>query len=265
MKTLTSNKHFITVMMVVISNILIFSTIGVSMSDQTNTVVDLFNGSRSATHSQNGVIEATRMNTISFEVRITNWSSGRLEVNGTKIGTKNQTYNFTIYANIPNNDFLKYSILWGDGSLNSSGYLPNGTVWSISHSWAGSGKYQLIGKATDNNTFSEQTSMEVFIDVTFISDIGFLYDVDFDGSFDSLYINSTERTTPVHKTPDGSFYLDLNGDGTWDSSYNPSNGSLTALSSNVTTIENPWFFILIMAVAVILIAGIVYLYKKNYF
>ncbi len=107
--------------------------------------------------------------------------------------------------------------------------------------------------------------MDVFIDVSFITTLGFLFDTDNDGLFDSFYINSTGGITSVQRTRDGSYYLDTDDDGKWNYLYNPNNGSLTALHSNVTTIENPWFFIIIITVAVLIIACIVYLYKKKYF
>ncbi len=208
---------------------------------------------------------ATATDTISVEIGSANWPPTKPVINGIRIGAKNTPYSFTLYATDADNDFLQYTMNWGDGSQNTSLFLSNGTTWSVSHSWAAPGKYNIIGKATDNNTFSEQTTMNIFIDVVFITTLGFLFDANNDGSFDSFYINSTGSVTSIQKTKDGSYYLDTDNDGKWNYLYNPSNGSLTALSSNVTTIENPWFFILIMAVAVILIAGIVYLYKKNYF
>jgi hypothetical protein len=186
-------------------------------------------------------------------------------MNGPRVGSKNKSYTFTVSATDIENDFLQYTILWGDGSQNNSMYLPNGTTWSVSHSWIKPGKYHLIALATDNRTSSEHASLDVFIDVVFISDIGFLYDSDNDGSFDALYVNSTGKNTSIQPTNDGSYYLDIDGDGKWDQLYNPSNGSLTAVPSGVTTIEDPWFFIIIIAGAVLIIAGIVYLYKKNYF
>jgi hypothetical protein len=107
--------------------------------------------------------------------------------------------------------------------------------------------------------------MDVFIDVSFINRLGFLFDADNNGQVDSFYINETGTITTVQKTNDGSYYLDTDDDGKWNYLYNPSSGSLTPLSTGITTIENQWFFILIIAIAIIMIACIVYLYKKNYF
>jgi TM2 domain-containing membrane protein YozV len=144
-------------------------------------------------------------------------------------------------------------------------FLPNGTIWSLSHSWNAPGKYQVLTKATDNTTYSEQTTIDVFIDVSFINSLGFLFDTNNDGQFDSFYINDTGIITGAQRLNDGGYYLDTDNDGKWNYLYNPSSGSLTTLSAGIITIENQWFFIFILAVAIIIIACIVYLYKKNYF
>ena len=208
---------------------------------------------------------ATGTDTISVEVGTANWPPTKPMINGTRTGAKNQPYTYSVYATDADNDFLQYSMSWGDGSQNTSTFLPNGTTWSLSHSWNAPGKYQVIAKETDNNTFSEQTTMEVFIDVSFINSLGFLFDTNNDGQVDSFYINDTGIITSVQRLNDGGYYLDTDNDGKWNYLYNPSSGSLTPLSTGITTIENQWFFILIIAIAIIMIACIVYLYKKNYF
>ncbi len=208
---------------------------------------------------------ATGTDTISVEVGTANWPPTKPVIDGTRRGTKNQTYTYTLYATDADNDFLQYTVLWGDGTQNTSLFLPNGTTWSLSHSWNRSGKYRVVAKATDNTTDSEQTARDVFIDVSFITNLGFLFDTNDDGQIDSFYINDTGKITRVQRLNDGGYYLDTDNDGKWNYLYNPNSGSLTPLSMGVTTIENQWFFILIIAIAIIIIACIVYLYKKNYF
>jgi hypothetical protein len=208
---------------------------------------------------------ATGTDSISVEIGTTNQPPIKPVANGTRTGAKNQHYTYSVYTTDADNDFLQYSISWGDGSQNTSMFLPNGTSWSLSHSWNTAGKYQIIAKATDNITYSDQTTIDVFIDVTFINSLGFLFDTNNDGQVDSFYINDTGIITGVQRLNDGGYYLDTDNDGKWNYLYNPSSGSLTPLSTGITTIENQWFFIIIIAVAVIMIACIVYLYKKNYF
>ena len=200
-----------------------------------------------------------------ISVEITNRKPTQPDIQGPLLGTKNTSYVYSFISTDADNDFLQYYITWGDGTQNTSDFLSNGTMYSFMHSWKMPGKYRIIVKATDNTTFSEQKTIDVFIDVSFINTIGFLYDADINGQVDSFYSNDTGIITSVQRTDDRSYYLDTDDDGIWNYLYNPSTGSLTLLGYGVTTIENQWFFILIIAVAVIIIAFIVYLYKKNYF
>ncbi len=250
-----------------------------SLSEQTGFVGSLlvFNGSRSL--DPDGYLTKwswvtlivtddsglTGTDTISVGIQSANQPPTKPILNGTRTGIKNKPYLYTMYATDLDNDFLQYSINWGDETQNTSVFMPNGSTWSISHSWSKPGKYQIIGKATDNTSFSEQTTIDIFIDVTFVGPHGFLFDADENGQIDSFYNNNTGSITSVQRSNDGSYYLDTNNDGKWDYLYNPSTGSLTPLSSNVTTIENPLIFIIIIVIAILIIGCIVYLYKKNYF
>ncbi len=208
---------------------------------------------------------AIGIDTIFVEIGSANRPPIKPMINGTIVGTINQTYSYTISATDADNDFLQYIVNWDDGAQSTSVFLPNGTIWSLSHSWGSSGKFLVTVKATDNNTFSEPATMEVFIDVSFVSTLGFLFDADNNGQVDSFYINDTGVITSVQRTVDGSYYLDTDNDGKWNYLFTPNNGSLTPLNPSVTTIENPWIFIGIIAIAIIIIGCIVYLYKKNYF
>jgi hypothetical protein len=229
-ETLSTNKYFHRMVILVILFILIFST-----------------------------------NAISAEVGITNLPPNPPVINGTTRGTKNTLYTYTLYTTDGDNDFIQYNVSWGDGAQNTSILLPNGSSWFVSHSWTASGKYRIISKVTDNSSFSEQTTMDVFINVSFVTSLGYLFDMNNDGLYDSFYINNTGKNTSIQRSNDGSYYLDTNNDGKWDYLYNPSTSSLTQLSSNVTTIENPLIFIIIIVIAILIIGCIVYLYKKNYF
>ena len=208
---------------------------------------------------------ATADDTITVQITTANRPPTKPVITGTRTGTKNILYTYMVYSTDPENDFLQYRITWGDGASSESEFLPNGTVYSFSHSWNASGKYVLSAKATDNTTLSEETTFEFFIDVLFIRLLGFLFDASNDGLFDSFYSNTTGRTTNAHQLENGSFLLDTNSDGTWNYLYDPTTGSLTVMTTGVTTIDNPWLFIIMIAVAFVLIVGIVYLYKKNYF
>ena len=207
---------------------------------------------------------ATGTDTITVEVGSANWPPTKPVINGTRTGTKNKTYPYTVSAMDRDNDFLQYTLTWGDGTQNTSEFQPNGTLCSFSHSWDAAGKYIITATATDNTTLSQQTTAEVFIDVFFIGTLGFLFDTNNDGSYDSLYTNATGKITSAQILTNGSYLLDTDSDGKWNYLYNPTTGSLGMIDTGITTIENPWFFIAIIGAAFIIIACIVYLYKKNY-
>jgi hypothetical protein len=203
--------------------------------------------------------------TITVEVGSANWPPTKPVINGTRIGTKNKAYLYTVSSMDADNDFLQYTLSWGDGTHNTSEFQPNGTLCSFSHSWDAAGKYIITATATDNTTLSQQTTSEVFIDVFFIGMLGFLFDTDNDGSYDSFYTNATGMITSAQILTNGSYLLDTDSDGKWNYLYNPSTGSLGTIDTGITTIENQWIYVIIMVVAFLVIACIVYLYKKNYF
>jgi PKD repeat protein len=208
---------------------------------------------------------ATGTDTITVEVGSANWPPTKPVIKGTRIGTKNKAYLYTVSSIDADNDFLQYTLTWGDGTHNTSEFQPNGTLCSFSHSWDAAGKYIITATATDNTTLSQQTTSEVFIDVFFIGMLGFLFDTDNDGSYDSFYTNATGMITSAQILTNGSYLLDTDSDGKWNYLYNPSTGSLGTIDTGITTIENQWIYVIIMVVAFLVIACIVYLYKKNYF
>jgi hypothetical protein len=133
------------------------------------------------------------------------------------------------------------------------------------HSWYAAGKYIITATATDNTTLSEQTTLDVFIDVFFVSTLGFLFDTNSDRLYDSFYTNATGLATSAQTLANGSYLLDTDSDGKWNYLYNPSLDSLTMMNNIVITTEDQWVFVFIIVLAIAAIACIVYFYKKNYF
>jgi chitodextrinase len=208
---------------------------------------------------------ATGTDTSIVQIMTANRPPTKPVINGTRTGTKNETYTYTVLSTDPENDFLQYIITWGDETQNTSVFLPNGTVYSLPHAWGSPGKYMITATATDNTTLSEQATFPVFIDVYFIGELGFLFDANNDGLNDSFYTNTTGLVTSAQMLTNGSYLLDTDTDGKWNYLYNPSLGSLSIMTSIETTSENQLFFVGIIALAIIVIACIVYFYKKNYF
>jgi hypothetical protein len=186
-------------------------------------------------------------------------------INGTTSGIKNKVYTYTVQSTDPENDFLQYLVTWGDGISNTSDFLPNGTLCSLSHSWNSPGKYIITVRATDNLTLSEQTTLDVFIDVVFLGAIGFLFDTNNDGFYDTFYSNITRNITNTQRLTNGSYLLDTDCDGIWNYLYDPATGSLMMVNNLKTAGGNLWIFFTILFVAIVGIGVIVYFYKKKYF
>jgi len=52
-------------------------------------------------------------------------------INGTRTGTKNTTYTYSVYSTDQDNDSLQYTITWGDETQNTSNFLQNGAIYSF--------------------------------------------------------------------------------------------------------------------------------------
>lgn len=203
--------------------------------------------------------------TVKLQIKTANHPPTKPVVTGIRSGMKNVLYNYSVISNDPDNDFLQYHLSWGDGAHDASTWLPSGTMYFVTHTWNTSGKHQLSAEATDNYTFSESTMFDVFIDVIFIGTLGFLYDTDTDGWYDSLYTNATGIITKTLRLVNGSYLLDTDNNGKWDYCFNPFTESLSIVGSSITVIENQILFIVVIIVALIAIALIIFLYKKYNF
>ncbi len=208
---------------------------------------------------------ATGVDAITVDIGTANRPPSIPVINGTSRGDKNTPYVYTVSALDPENDFLRYTVAWGDGTQNMSVLVPNTMSYVCAHSWDAPGKYIITATASDNITFSEEGTWTVFIDVFFVRTLGFLFDTDNDEMYDSFYVNDTGAITDVQRLENGSYLLDATGDGGWDYLFDPLTGSLGSLDSGVMRVENPWFFVGIIVIAFIIIASIVFLYKRNYF
>jgi PKD repeat protein len=76
------------------------------------------------------------------------------EINGSTQGNNGIDYTFTVVSTDDDNDSIKYVLDWGDGTINESEFLPNGTIFMISHVWETAGSYTIKATADDNNTIS---------------------------------------------------------------------------------------------------------------
>ena len=76
------------------------------------------------------------------------------EINGPTKGKKGIDYSYTVVSTDDDNDSVKYVIDWGDGNIDASEFLPNGTIITITHKWISAGSYTIKVIANDNQTIS---------------------------------------------------------------------------------------------------------------
>ena len=76
------------------------------------------------------------------------------EINGPTMSKKGIDYIYTVFSTDDDNDSVKYIIDWGDGNIDESEFLPNGTIFTITHTWKTVGSYTIKTTANDNQTVS---------------------------------------------------------------------------------------------------------------
>lgn len=207
---------------------------------------------------------ASASDTITVEIITANNPPTSPYVNGPTKGSRNTTYSYILSATDIDDDFIQYSIQWGDSTKNTSDFLPNGTFWSVAHRWSNPGRYIITATATDGMSMSEETTLAVFIDVHFVGALGFLYDTTDDDIYDSFYVNASSIVTNVQHLSNGIYLLDTNNDGEWDYRYDANSGSLMLLENQETTQVDQLLFILIIVFAFVVIACLIFFYKKGY-
>jgi PKD repeat protein len=145
-------------------------------------------------------------------------------ITGPLHGTRNTMYSYTMVSTDKDNDVLRYAVEWGDSSppVQSSGFLPDGTSFSVNHSWQNAGRYDITVSASDNQT-ETSSKITVYIDAEQTGDIGYLMDTNSDGIYDSFYSDITKKITMVQEQ-NGLYNIDSDGDGTWDYTFNATNG-----------------------------------------
>ena len=171
-------------------------------------------------------------------------------ITGPTNGTKNTMYTYTALSTDADNDTIQYTFNWGDPiSLpQSSGFLPNGTSFTLNHSWTAAGRYDVTVTVTDNQTESS-SKITVYIDAVQTGDIGYLLDNDGDGIYDAFYSDVSKQITTVQKK-DGNYNIDSDGDGDWDYTYNATNGLTSSYQEQEKT---PGFEIVFIIGAIALV------------
>jgi len=148
-------------------------------------------------------------------------------ISGPTNGTKNTMYTYTANSTDADNDTIQYTFTWGDplSRPQISGFLPNGSIFTVSHSWTAAGRYYVNVTVTDNQTKNFSTII-VYIDAIQARGIGYLIDNNGVGTYDTFYSDISKQITTAQKK-DGNYLIDSNGDGKWDYTFNATTKELT--------------------------------------
>jgi PKD repeat protein len=167
---------------------------------------------------------ATNTSVTICEIKQRNGSLTLTIINETTNGTKNQPYNYTVVSTDLDNFPIQYIFDWGDFISQSSGFVPNanGKNFTVNHSWAAAGRYDVTVTVTDNQTVSS-SKIIVYIDALQTRGVGYLIDKNGDRIYDWFYSDVSKQTTAVQKKGD-TYIIDSNGDGDVEYTYNETNG-----------------------------------------
>ena len=182
---------------------------------------------------------------------------------GNTSGTKNTSYQYDVLSVDLDNDTIKYTIDWDDGTTpDVSNPLPNGTKYIAFHSWASAGRYTVTITADDNKTITKNET-KIFIDAKNVGDIGYITDDNADGVYDKF--QDDEGLVTDLGQENGKYLIDSDGDGEYDCTYNPVTGAITSLKEKETTetLDVLWIIIVGIILVIAIITFIVFLYKKK--
>ena len=192
------------------------------------------------------------------------------EVDGTSSGTQNTDYIYSAVSTDADNDTIQYQFDWGDGEMTTTGYLPNGTLTTQTHSWVTAGKYIISIKAYDNETEAGTSEYIVLIDVWLIDDEikGYLVDEDGDEIYDSFHNETSDKNLDVCYV-DGKYLIDDDGDGNWNYVYDSDTFTITEYhqseKESILGIDNALLNSLVIGLffSIIILIIVFFIYRKK--
>jgi chitodextrinase len=202
--------------------------------------------------------------TLSVVIAVPNIPPGAPVISGPKMGTKNETYEYTFVSTDDDNDVLSYNISWGDTISSTAGPNPSGIPAFANHSWsmAGAGIYTISAYADDGKAISGITEFVVLIDVWWVKDIGYIIDYDTDGTYEKFFSNSTTEETETGKE-NGKYLIDEDGDDKWDWIYDKETDTLTPYKEKAAEAVDDYTICYIVILVIIIVIIIAYLFGRK--
>ena len=190
-------------------------------------------------------------------------------VRGPTAGTKNFPYTFSFTSIDPDGDAIRYSVDWGDGTMNVSSQLASGTTFMLSHAWASNRVFLIDVSVKDqNNASSTNTTVTLPIDATPVEGYGYVIDTNGDGVLDSFFSNSTGQTSTMQGRSNGTYLLDFNGNGVMDHVYNPETNTISVLGPATALKKSEgsaftWWVLAPIILALVVIVLLVLMYRTG--
>lgn len=182
-------------------------------------------------------------------------------ITGPTSGTKKTIYTYTAVSTDADNDTIQYTFDWNEPLSPSSGFLPNGSNFTMNHSWAITGRHSITVTVTDNQTASS-SKITTYIDAVQTGDIGYLTDDNSDGTYDTFHNDITYQNTSV-STTGSSYLIDSNADGNWEYMFDLTKGFTAFPQSKILSSDNVLFIgIFIVAIICGVIVTVVIWRKK---
>jgi len=182
-------------------------------------------------------------------------------IQGPSTGKKSVSYEYEFMSTDEDGDLLTYSVDWDDGTSDESERLASGTTYELDHSWSLAGKYNLEVRVSDNDT-SSVNEITVLIDAINVGTLGYLTDNDGDGIYDAFYLNVMKNKRNVSRQDNGTYLIDVDGDGKWDHLFDPVSGELSEYEEKQEEGDFPWPYLGI-GLFIIFIIGLFYRRRRN--
>jgi hypothetical protein len=183
-------------------------------------------------------------------IRMPNRPPLQPQLTGPIQGVRNTSYVYSVVTTDPDNDDVRYTFEWGDGSQNTSPLFKSGHLIYTIHQWNAAGLYRVRLYVTDpSNATSVVYEVMVSIDTQYVGSFGYLINTNSVGPFDAFYSNQTGKITSVQQQQNGGYLIDTNGDGTVDYQFNTVSSALGAYPEQLST----EYMILLVGLGVVLL------------
>lgn len=203
----------------------------------------------------------TNNDTITCAIKQQNRPPTKPIITGPTSGTKNTIYTYTAVSTDADNDTIQYTFDWNEPLSPSSGFLPNGSNFTINHSWAVAGRYSLTVTVTDNQTTSS-SKITTYIDAVQTEDIGYLTDENSDGTYDIFHNDMTFQNTSV-STTGSSYLIDSNADGNWEYMFDLTKGFTAVQQSKILSSDIVLFISISIMVIIYGVIVTVVIWRKK--